>query len=219
MIRRRALRTFTALTVLAAAPWRRARSHAYPTTVAAMRSAQEVEMGVYYRYTEFGRKARQEGYRGIAYLFKAFGSAEFIHAGNFGRILARLNVEVAPIQKPEFTVGTTRENLLVAANGEAHSVDGFYPRLLERITPEGHEDAMTAVRFAWETEKQHRDKIRQIQRWSPAFFEQVASEIDRKSGQYFVCQICGNTVNVVPTPRCPVCRNASTHFRHIEPPA
>ena len=64
-----------------------------------------------------------------------------------------------------------------------------------------------------------RDKIRQIQRWSPAFFDQVASEIDRKSGQYFVCQICGNTVNVVPAPRCPVCRNASTHFRRIEPPA
>jgi rubrerythrin len=219
MIRRRALRTSSALALLAAVPWRLARSHAYPITVAAMRTAQEVEMGVYYRYTEFGRKARQEGYLGIAYLFTAFGSAEFIHASNFGRILARLNVEVAPIQKPDFKVGTTRENLLVAANGEAHSVDGFYPRLLQSITPEGHEDAMTAARFAWETEKQHRDKIRQIQRWSPAFFEQVASEIDKKSGQYFVCQICGNTVNVVPTPRCPVCKNASTQFRRIDPPA
>lgn len=219
MIRRRALRTLSALTLLAVGPWRRARSNGYPITLAEMRTAQEVEMGVYYRYAEFGRKARQEGYLGIAYLFAAFGSAEFIHAGNFGRILARLNVEVAPIQKPEFKVGATRENLLVAANGEAHSVEDFYPRLLERITPEGHEDAMNAVRFAWETEKQHRDKIRQIQRWSPAFFEQVASAIDRKSGQYFVCQICGNTVNLVPTPRCPVCKNASTHFRRIEQPA
>ena len=219
MMRRPALRSLSALTLLAAVPWLQARGNGYPTTAAAMRSAQEVEMGVYYRYTEFGRKARQEGYLGIAYLFVAFGSAEFIHASNFGRILARLNVEVAPIQKPEFKVGSTRENLLVAAEREAHSVDGFYPRLLERITPEGHEDAMTAVRFAWETEKQHRDKIRQIQRWSPAFFEQVAAEIDRKSGKYFVCQICGNTVNVVPTPRCPVCRNASTHFRLIDPPA
>ena len=219
MTRRRTLRTLSALALLAGSRWCRARSHGYPITLAAMRKAQEIEMGVYYRYAEFGRKARQEGYLGIAYLFVAFGSAEFIHAGNFGRILARLNVEVAPIQRPEFKVGSTRENLLVAANGEAHSVEDFYPRLLENITPEGYEDAMTAVRFAWETEKQHRDKIRQIQRWSPAFFDQVASEIDRKSGQYFVCQICGNTVNVVPAPRCPVCRNASTHFRRIDPPA
>ncbi|WP_425258654.1 rubrerythrin family protein [Rubrivivax sp. RP6-9] len=218
MNRRHALRTLSALPLLAAVPWRSAWSNGYPTTVAALRTAREVEMRVHYRYTAFGQKARQEGYLGIAYLFAAFGSAEFIHAGNFGRILARLNVEVAPIQRPEFQVGTTRENLLVAANGEADSVENFYPRLLERIAHEGHDDAMTAVRFAWETEKQHRDKIRQIQRWSPAFFEQVATEIDRRSGQYFVCQVCGNTVNVVPTPRCPVCKTASTHFRHIEPP-
>lgn len=219
MNRRRTLRTLSALTWLAVVPWHRARGNGYPITVAAMRSAQEVEMGVYYRYTEFGRKAKQEGYLGIAYLFVAFGSAEFIHAGNFGRILSRLNVEVAPIPRPDFKVGTTRDNLMVAANGEAHSVDDFYPRLLERITPEGHEDAMNAVRFAWETEKQHRDKIRQIQRWSPAFFDQVAAQIDKKTGQYFVCQVCGNTVNVVPTARCPVCKSASTHFRRIDPPA
>lgn len=176
-------------------------------------------MGVYYRYTEFSRRALQEGYKGIAYLFVAFGSAEFIHAGNFGRILARLNVEVAPIAKPDFKIGSTRDNLIVAAEGEAHSVDDFYPKLLERITPEGHADAIDATRFAWETEKQHREKIRQIQRWSPAFFDQVASHIDKKTGQYFVCQVCGNTVNAVPTPRCTVCRSASSHFRHIEPPA
>lgn len=202
---------------LALSHW--AHAQGFAITVASMRIAQETEMGVYYRYTEFSRRALQEGYKGIAYLFVAFGSAEFIHAGNFGRILARLNVEVAPIAKPDFKIGSTRDNLIVAAEGEAHSVDDFYPKLLERITPEGHADAIDATRFAWETEKQHREKIRQIQRWSPAFFDQVASHIDKKTGQYFVCQVCGNTVNAVPTPRCTVCRSASSHFRHIEPPA
>jgi rubrerythrin len=219
MHRRAILLRLGALCASGSAVSRRAHAQSYPITVASMRTAQEVEMGVYYRYTEFSRRALQDGYKGIAYLFVAFGSAEFIHAGNFGRILARLNVEVAPIPKPEFKVGHTRDNLIVAANGEAHSVDDFYPKLLERITPEGHADAMAVTRFAWETEKQHREKIRQIQRWSPSFFEQVASQIDKKTGQYFVCQVCGNTVNAVPTPRCTVCRSASSHFRHIEPPA
>ena len=136
MMRRSALRSLSALTLLAAVPWLRARSNGYPTTAAAMRSAQEVEMGVYYRYTEFGRKARQEGYLGIAYLFVAFGSAEFIHASNFGRIFARLNVEVAPIQKPEFKVGSTRENLLVAANTFLGSVQPSCGRRYRVLGPD-----------------------------------------------------------------------------------
>jgi len=198
---------------------RSAWAQSYPATVAAMREAQESELAVYYRYTEFARRAQQEGYRGIAYLFVAFGSAEMIHATNFGRILARLNAEVLPIAKPQVAVGSTRDNLLAAAEIEARSVDEYYPKLLERIRPEGHQDAMNAVQFAWGTEQRHREKIRQIRRWSPAFFEQVAKHIDKKTGQYFVCQICGNTVNVVPEGTCPVCKNPSSHFRLIEPPA
>lgn len=217
--RRACLRAGLAVAASFAAMPRRARAQAYRATVAAMREAQEAEMGVYYRYTEYARKAQQEGYRGVAYLFVAFASAEMIHATNFGRILARLNAEVPPIAKPEVRVGATRDNLLAAATIEAQSVDEYYPRLLERIQAEGFEDALNAVRFAWATEKQHREKIGQIQRWSPTFFEQVAKHIDRKTGQYFVCQICGNTVNQVPEAACPVCKNASRHFRLIDPPA
>jgi rubrerythrin len=198
---------------------RRARAQAYRATVAAMRDAHEAEMGVYYRYTEYARKAQQEGYRGVAYLFVAFASAEMIHATNFGRILARLNAEVPPVPRPEVRMGSTRDNLMAAATIEAQSVDEYYPRLLQRIEAEGFEDALNAVRFAWATEKQHREKIGQIQRWSPAFFEQVAKHIDKKTGRYLVCQICGNTVNQLPEAICPVCKNPARHFRLIEPPA
>jgi rubrerythrin len=200
-------------------PLQPARAAPYPVTAEAMRAARENEMGVYHRYTEFGRRAQADGYRGIAYLFAAFAAAEFIHASNFGRVLSRLNVEVPPLARPEVKAGSTRDNLLVAAGLEAASVDDFYPALLEKIRPEGHEDAMTVVQWAWNTEKQHREKIRQIQRWSPAFFEQVAKQIDTKTGQYFVCQICGNTVNRVPPGNCQVCSNPNKHFRLIDPPA
>ena len=47
----------------------------------------------------------------------------------------------------------------------------------------------------------------------------VARQIDKKTGQYFVCQICGNTVNRVPNGSCGVCANPSRNFRLIEPPA
>lgn len=200
------------------APHGLVRATAYAATIAAMQTAHEAEMQIYYRYTEFGRRAAQDGYRGIAYLFTAFAAAELIHAGNFGRILARLNVEVPPVPKPAVKVGTTRENLIAAAESEMASIDSLYPGLLERIRAEGHADAIATVRYAWATEKQHRDKIAQIQRWSPSFFEQVAKQIDAKTGQYFICQLCGCTLNKLPAETCPVCANAAKHFRLVEPP-
>jgi rubrerythrin len=190
----------------------------YPVTAAAMREAHDAEMAVYYRYIEFGRCAQREGYRGVAYLFTAFASAELIHAKNFGRVLSRLGSDVEPVAKPQVDAGRTRDNLIAAAEVEATSVDEYYPELLERIRAEGHRDAMEAVRWAWATEKQHREDIRQIQRWSPTFFEQVAKRIDDKTGQYYVCQACGNTVHKVPARSCPVCNGGSSHFKLIEPP-
>lgn len=212
-------RRLLAAALLLLAPPRLARAASYPATIAAMQTAHEAEMQVYYRYTEFSRHAAQEGYRGIAYLFTAFAAAELIHAGNFARILARLNVEVPPVPRPALKPGTTRDNLIAAAESEMASIDSLYPGLLERIRAEDHADAMSTVRYAWATEKQHRDKIAQIQRWSPSFFEQVAKHIDAKTGQYFICQLCGCTLNKLPAQTCPVCANAAKHFRRIEPPA
>lgn len=213
-------RILEALVLLAWLPaWRNVRAAPYPATIAAMQSARETETDVYYHYTEFGRRAVQEGYRGIAYLFAAFAASEQVHAANFGKILTRLNVELLPIAKPAVTAGTTRENLMRAADSEMSSIEAFYPKLLEQLRPEGHEEAITLVRYAWASEKQHRDKIGQIQRWTGSFFETVARTIDQKTGRYFICQICGSTVNAVPASACPVCKFPPAHYRGIEPPA
>lgn len=208
---------------LLAAPWLgwsgRAWAKSYPATVKAMQAGRDVETSVYYHYAEYGRQARREGYLGIAYLFTAVAASEMVHATNFSRLLARLDADVPPAPKPEVKPGTTRDNLLRGAQGEIHSVDTFYPRLLEQLEPEGFEDAITAVRWAWESEKQHRDKMQQILRWSPLFFDKVARTIDEKTGRYFVCQICGATVNAVPVRACGVCRQSSNQYRPVEPPS
>lgn len=184
-----------------------------------MRTAREREIVVSYRYIEFGRKARDDDYRGIAYLFTAFAASEAIHASNFEKILLRLDAQVAPIPKPAVRVGSTRENLIRAVDEEMDSIEDFYPRLLDQLKPEGHEDAMTSVRYAWMSEQQHRDKIRQIQRWSGTLFERVAKTIDQKTGLYFVCHICGSTLNAIPAEQCPICKRPATHYQRIEPPA
>ena len=195
------------------------RAAAYPVTIDAMKAARENETRVYYHYTEFGKRARDEGYRGIAYLFQAFAASEQVHATNFGRVLTRLGEELAPLSKPTVSLASTRDNLLVAANGEMASIQGFYPGLLAKISGEKHADAIDAVQFAWASEKQHRDKIKQIQRWTPSLFETVARTIDEKTGRYFICQLCGSTTNMIPEGSCPICKNPTTQYRLIEPPA
>lgn len=215
--RRALLQAAAALAVLPLAGL--ARSAGWAATIAAMQRGREVETAVYYHYNAYSRQALQEGYRGVAYLFTAIAASEQIHASNFGKVLTRLGVELAPLARPAINAGTTRDNLLRAVEGELHSIDAFYPRMLEQLKAEGHEDAMTMVRWAWNAEQQHRDKMTQIQRWAPAFFEKVARTIDEKTGRYHVCQICGSTVNTVPADVCPVCRYPASHYRGIEAPA
>lgn len=195
------------------------RAAAYPLTIAAMKAARENETNVYYHYSEFAKRARDEGYRGIAYLFLAFAASEQVHASNFGRVLTRLGEELVPLPKPAVNLASTRDNLILAANGEMASIDGFYPGLLAKISGEKHADAIDAVQFAWASEKQHRERIKQIQRWTPSFFETVARTIDDKTDRYFICQLCGSTVNKVPEGACPVCKNPPAQYRLIEPTA
>jgi rubrerythrin len=90
--------------------------------------------------------------------------------------------------------------------------------MLKELKPEGFHDAITMTTYAWETEKQHLDILKSIQRWTPSHFEAVAKKIENETGQYFVCQICGATMIEIPKGRCPICRFSSENFRKIESP-
>lgn len=186
-------------------------------TVAAIAYAFQRETDAQRRYVEFAGVATQEGYKGIAYMFTAFAASEGLHARNFKALLARLG-EQANAAPTSIKRGTTKQNLIVAVDDEIDSIDDLYPRTLERIRPDGNGDAMRLVRFAWESERQHRDLIQKIRRYSPLLFEQVAKVIDEKTGLYVVCQTCGSTLNKVPSPGCPVCAGAPGQYHQVPIP-
>lgn len=190
----------------------------YPKTIRLLQVANKREMEKYYQYMEFGRQAKEEGYKSIAYLFFSLASAELIHAQNFEKILSRLDVEISRVGKPRMTVARTRDNLMKAAKDEIDDIDSFYPHMIKEANPEGFKDAITFATFAWESEKQHRDILMKIQRWAPWFFEKVAKTIDEETDQYFVCQMCGSTMDEIPPDTCPICRFSSEHYRKIEYP-
>jgi rubrerythrin len=190
----------------------------YTKTIKFLQLAHKREIAMYGQYVEFGRKAKVEGYRGIAYLCAAFATAELIHAQNFAKILSRLDVEIVPVSKAQMTVSSTRDNLMKAANDEIDDIDSFYPDMIKQVNPEGVQDVITFATFAWKSEKQHRDVLMKIQRWAPWFFEKVAKTIDEKTDQYFVCQICGSTMDEIPPGKCPICHFSVEHYRKIEYP-
>ena len=213
---------FAAASLVLGLGWGNRRSWAanssYPNTIEFLRIAHKREVKMYHQYLEFGRQAKVEGYRGIAYLCSAFATAELIHAQNFAKILTRLEVEIVPHSKPQITVGSTSDNLVKAVNDEMDDIDNFYPGMVKNMNPEGFQDAISFATFAWKSEMQHRDVLMKIQQWAPWFFEKVAKTIDEKTDQYFVCQICGSTMDEIPPDKCPICHFSSEHYRKIEYP-
>ncbi len=213
---------FTAASLVLGLGWGKRRSWAanssYPKTIEFLRIAHKREVRMYHQYLEFGRKAKADGYLGIAYLCAAFSTAELIHAQNFAKILTRLEVEIVPVNKPQITVSSTSDNLVKAVNDEMDDIDNFYPGMVKNVNPEGFQDAIKFATFAWESEKQHRDVLMKIQQWAPWFFEKVAKTIDEKTDQYFVCQICGSTMDETPPDKCPICQFSAEHYRKIAYP-
>ena len=186
-------------------------------TVVAIAYAFQRETDAQRRYVDFAGVANQEGYKGIAYMFMSFAASEGVHARNFKGLVARLGGQ-ANAAPTTIKRGTTKQNLIAAVDDEIDSIDAFYPRTLERIRPDGNAEAMKLVKFAWESERQHRDLIQKIRRYSPMLFEQVAKAIDEKTGLYFVCQTCGSTLNKVPSPNCPVCAGTPEQYHQVPIP-
>jgi rubrerythrin len=191
---------------------------AYPATIGILQRSRNGEVDAYRQYTAYTRQAKMDGYPGIAYLFTALATAELTHSQNFEKLLARLGVEITPRGELQVQIGSTQQNLIKAAADEIESVDTFYPALLNELKPEGFQDAITTTTWAWETEKQHLGILKSIQRWTPNHFEAVAKKIEKETGQYFVCQICGSTATSVPKGKCPICKFPSDNLRKIEPP-
>ncbi len=189
----------------------------YPQTIAALTYAHQRETDAQRRYVAFAGKATQEGYKGIAYMFTAFAVSEGVHVRNFKTLIAQLGGQ-GSAGPTAIAPGNTKENLIAAVDDEIDAIDSLYPRTLERVQPEGHGEASRLVKFAWESERQHRELIQKIRRYSPMLFERVAKEIDAKTGLYFVCQTCGSTLNRIPSPSCPVCGSAPEQYRQVPIP-
>jgi VIT1/CCC1 family predicted Fe2+/Mn2+ transporter/rubrerythrin len=98
------------------------------------------------RYMAYGIQALNEGHSDIAQLFFEAAGAETVHALTHLRTMG--------------AIGSTRENLELAATGEMEEIDVILPRMIKEAEEEGRHDAAWSFRLALERERHHRDMFR-----------------------------------------------------------
>lgn len=144
------------------------------------------------RYLAFAKKAEEEGYKGVAALFRAAAEAETVHAHNHLKELGEIK--------------STKENLLAAINGESYEFQEMYPKMIEDAKAEGNNGALRSFNYANEVEKRHAE-----------LFKKALENLDkRESKTYYVCPVCGNTFEDEAPEKCPICNALSKTFIKIE---
>ena len=144
------------------------------------------------KYIAFAKKAEAEGYKQVAKLFRAAAEAETVHALNHLREMD--------------SIKSTKENLTEAIGGETHEFQSMYPQMIADAETEGVKGALRSFNFANEVEKIHAGLYQKA-------FEQLGNNEDV---DYYVCQICGNTVEGEPPDKCPVCGALKKMFKKVE---
>jgi len=185
-------------------------------TITVLLEAYKGETYAHEAYLAYARKALEEKYPRIAYLFTSLAASEGIHARNFADALAALGV-TAKADAPSITVADTRSNLINAADAELHEIDVKYPSFLKRVEAEGQAGAARQITYAWTAEKQHRDIVARLQAGSSTMFGLVVSAVEGKKVTYYVCQICGSMLDALPPEKCPNCGNPVSNYRAVEP--
>lgn len=147
------------------------------------------------RYLFFAEKADEEGQSQIARLFRATTEAETVHARNHLEVMGG--------------IGSTKDNLEGAIEGENYEFTKMYPGFIEQAKAEGNEGAETSFYYANAVEKIHY-----------SLYQKALSALE--AGQklsdepYYVCQVCGNTVAGEAPETCPVCGAPRSKFKRVE---
>ena len=143
------------------------------------------------KYLAFGKKAEEEGFKQVAKLFRAAAEAETVHAHNHLRVMGGIK--------------TTKENIQEAIAGETYEFTKMYPQMTEEAKKEGNKEALRSFEIANKVEKIHAD-----------LYQKALQHLGKNEDvEYYVCQVCGNTVEREAPDTCPICGAPKSRFTKI----
>jgi rubrerythrin len=106
------------------------------------------------RYEFFASVARKEGYEQIANIFMETSLQEKEHAKRFFKFLEGGALEITAAY-PAGVIGTTKENLKAAAEGENEEWSALYPAFAEMAREEGFPEVAAAFKMVAKVEVEH----------------------------------------------------------------
>lgn len=146
------------------------------------------------KYTFFASVAKKAGYEQIASLFLKTAENEKAHAKLWFKALGEL--------------GTTEENLLHAAEGEAYEWTDMYDRMAKEADEEGFHDLAQQFRGVAAVEKSHEERYRKLLQ-----NVQTKTVFEKAGLTVWECRNCGHLVISTAAPEiCPVCKHPRSFF-------
>jgi rubrerythrin len=143
------------------------------------------------RYLAFAKKADEEGFTQVAKLFKAAAEAETVHALNHLRVTGQIQ--------------STLENLTAAVSGETFEFNEMYPKYITTAKQDGNKQAAWSFDVANKVEQMH----------AKLFTKAIGALKNQKpldKVDYYVCGVCGNTVEGEAPDKCPICGSPKEKF-------
>jgi len=144
-------------------------------------------------YLAFAKQAEADGFPQAAKLFRAAAAAETVHAHAHLRAMEG--------------IGSTEQNLREAIGGETHEFKSMYPGMISDAKDEGFKKAERSFDFANRVEEIH-----------AGLYQKALDTLGQavESVDYYVCPVCGNTIEGAPTERCPICGTPAERFFKAE---
>ncbi|ACL70656.1 Rubrerythrin [Halothermothrix orenii H 168] len=173
-----------------------------------LRSAFGGESQAYQRYIVWGNKAEDEGFPGVALLFRAIAYAEQVHAGNHFKALENIKGGHLVASGGEFGLGKTTENLEGAIAGERFEVEQMYPAYKLVAKDQGEKEAIRSFNYALEAEKIHAKLYEEAR-------ESVEQGQDYQVESVSICSICGYTETDGMPDKCPICGAPRDKFKEF----
>lgn len=148
------------------------------------------------KYTYFASKAKKDGYVQIANIFEETAANEKEHAKLWYKLLSG-------------GIGSTAENLLLAAQGEHEEWTDMYAQFAKEAREEGFEDIAKLFEGVAEIEKEHEERYRKL-------LENVEGGLvfSKDGDRIWQCLNCGH-IHVGPEApeSCPVCAHPQSYFQ------
>ena len=165
------------------------------------------ECQAHVRYAFYAKQAKKEGFEQISAVFAETSEQERVHARRYAKLMDGLSAEVT-MPLAFAGVGSTLENLRLAAAGENLVGEETYPAYAAQAREEGFSEAALVFSNIALAELAHKKR-----------FQALLANLE--SGRVFEkdhpvewrCRHCGWTRNATAAPeRCPACDHPKAHF-------